>query len=67
MITVSAIRFPRPLAAGFSLPIIVARKILAFFNFKTAITRDIEVKDNLTIARGDCGGNSRERGFQELL
>ena len=63
MITVSAILFPRPLAAGFSLPIIVARKILAFFNFKTAITRDIEVKDNLTIARGEGGRDSGEKGL----
>ena len=31
------------------------------------ITRDVEVKSNLTIARGEWGGNSGERGFQELL
>ena len=31
------------------------------------ITRDIEVKDNLTIARGEWGGDSGERGLQELL
>ena len=35
---------------------------------KQNITRDIEVKNNLTIARGEWGGDSaRERGFQELL
>ena len=31
------------------------------------ITRDIEVKNNLTIARGEGEGDSGERGFQELL
>ena len=31
------------------------------------ITRDIEVKKNLTIARGEWGGASGERGLQELL
>ena len=30
-------------------------------------TRDIEVKNNLTIARGEWGGDSGERGLQELL
>ena len=34
---------------------------------KQNITRDIEVKNNLTIARGEWGGNSGEKGFQELL
>ena len=34
---------------------------------KMRITRDIEVKNNLTIARGEWGGASRERGLQELL
>ena len=27
----------------------------------------IEVKSNLTIARGECGGDSGKRGLQELL
>ena len=27
----------------------------------------MEIKNNLTIARGECGGDSVERGFQELL
>ena len=31
------------------------------------ITRDIEVKNNLTIARGEWGGDSGEKGFQEIL
>ena len=31
------------------------------------ITRDIEVKNNLTIARGEGGRDSQEKGFQELL
>ena len=31
------------------------------------ITRDIEVKDNLTMGRGEWGGDSEERGLQELL
>ena len=31
------------------------------------ITRDIEIKNNLTIARGDGGGDCGEKGFQELL
>ena len=30
-------------------------------------TRDIEVQNNLTIARGEWGGDSEERGLQELL
>ena len=34
---------------------------------KQNITRDIEVKNNLAIARGEWGGDSRERGLQELL
>ena len=34
---------------------------------KQDITRDIEVKNNLTIARGEWGGDSTERGLQELL
>ena len=31
---------------------------------KQNITRDIEVKNNLTIARGEWGGDSGEKGFQ---
>ena len=34
---------------------------------KQNITRDIEVKNNLTIARGERGADSEERGLQELL
>ena len=34
---------------------------------KQNIARDIEVKNNLTIARGEWGGDSEERGLQELL
>ena len=34
---------------------------------KQNITRVIEVKNNLTIARGEWGGDIGERGFQELL
>ena len=34
---------------------------------KQNITRDIEIKNNVTIARGEWGGDSGERGFQELL
>ena len=34
---------------------------------KQNITRGIEVKNNLTIARREWGGDSGERGFQELL
>ena len=34
---------------------------------KQNITRDIEVKNNLTIARGEWGGDSGERGLQEQL
>ena len=33
----------------------------------TDIIRDIEVKNNLTIARGEWGEDSGERGLQELL
>ena len=29
--------------------------------------RDIEVKNIVTVARGEGGGDSREKGFQELL
>ena len=29
--------------------------------------RDIEVKNNLTIATGEWGADSEERGLQELL
>ena len=31
------------------------------------ITRDIEIKSSMTITRGEGGGNSEEKGFQELL
>ena len=34
---------------------------------QTNITRDIEFKNNLTIARGEEGRGSGEKGFQELL
>ena len=34
---------------------------------KQNITRDIEVKNNLTITRGEWGRDSGERGLQELL
>ena len=34
---------------------------------KQNITRDIEVKNNLTIVRGEWEGDSEERGLQELL
>ena len=34
---------------------------------KQNITRDMEVKNNLTIARGEWGGDSGEKGFQQLL
>ena len=34
---------------------------------KQNVTRDIEVKNNLTIAIGHWGGGSGERDFQELL
>ena len=30
---------------------------------KQNITRDIEIKNNVTIARGEWGGDSGERGF----
>ena len=31
------------------------------------MTRDTEIKNSLTIARGEGGGNSGEKGFQEQL
>ena len=31
------------------------------------LNRDIEVKNNLTIARGEWGRDSGKRGLQELL
>ena len=34
---------------------------------KQNITRDIEVKNNPTVARGEWGGESGERGLPELL
>ena len=34
---------------------------------KQNTTRDTEVKNNLTIARGEWGGDSGKRGLQELL
>ena len=30
-------------------------------------TRDIEIKNNITIARGERGGDCGEKGFQELV
>ena len=34
---------------------------------KQNITRDIEVKNNLTMVKGEWGGDSEERGLPELL
>ena len=34
---------------------------------KQNITSDIEIKNNVTMARGAWGGASGEKGFQELL
>ena len=34
---------------------------------KQNVTRDIEINNNLTIARGERGGDSGEKGFHELL
>ena len=34
---------------------------------KQNITTDIEVKNNLTMGRGEWEGDSEERGLQELL
>ena len=34
---------------------------------KQNITRDIEVKNNLTMVRGKWGWDSEERGLQQLL
>ena len=34
---------------------------------KQNITRDIEVKSTLTIAKGEGRGDTGEKGFQELL
>ena len=34
---------------------------------KQNITRDIEIKNNLTIARRESGGDNGGKGFQELL
>ena len=31
------------------------------------MTRDIKVENNLTMVRGEWGGDSEERGLQELL
>ena len=31
------------------------------------VTRDIEIKSNLTITRGEGRGDNGEKGFQELL
>ena len=42
-------------------------KLIKIQTSKQNITRDIEVKNNLTIARGEWGRDSGEKGFQELL
>ena len=34
---------------------------------KQNITRDIEVKNNLTMDRGEWGGDSEDRGLKEVL
>ena len=34
---------------------------------QTNITRDIDIKNNLTITRGEEGEDNGEKGFQELL
>ena len=31
------------------------------------ITRDIEINNNLTVTRGEMGGDSKGKGFQEQL
>ena len=38
-----------------------------FLYWNAHCIRDIEVKNNLTIARGEWGGDSEERGLQKLL
>ena len=35
--------------------------------YKQNITRDIEIKNNVKIARGEWGGDIGKRGLQELL
>ena len=34
---------------------------------KQNITRDMEIKNNLTVTRGEGGGGNGWKGFQELL
>ena len=34
---------------------------------ETKYNQDIDVKNNLTMGRGEWGGDSEERGLQELL
>ena len=40
---------------------------LAKLQLSQNITRDIEIKNNLTIARGEGGRDNGGKGFQELL
>ena len=42
-------------------------KIINRKKSKQIIIGDIEVKNNLTMGRGEWGGDSEERGLQELL
>ena len=40
---------------------------VSFKKRKQNINRDVEVKNNLTMDRGEWGGDSEEKGLQELL
>ena len=45
----------------------IQRKKIKKRKKQTKRTRDIEIKNNVTIARGEWAGDSGERGLQELL
>ena len=47
--------------------ILFKMEVINVLKIMLLLTRDIKVKNNLTMVRGEWGGDSEERGLQELL
>ena len=47
--------------------ILYKMEVINVLKIMLLLTRDIKVKNNLTMVRGEWGGDSEERGLQELL
>ena len=47
--------------------ILYKMEVINVLKIMLLLTRDIKVKNNVTMVRGEWGGDSEERGLQELL